>query len=212
MKKIGKILLAALTGLLISGSLFAVSLEQVCNQLAEHPVTKGDFEQLKTITTAKGARDLKSSGTFVFGVEGIMWNTLKPFPSKMVVTKSKIIQTDAKGNENVIDGKDNPTFASIASTISAVFSNDLTLLKQNFEIGFTDNGNNTWEMKLTPKDSTISSVMQYLIVSGKTSGTTSSLDSIVMQESSDNKIRYNFTNQSYPKELSTDEKVLFGIK
>jgi len=212
MKKFGKTLLALVTGFFISSGLYAITIDQVCNQLAAHPITKGDFVQLKTITTAKGSRELKSNGTFLFGVDGIMWNTVKPFPSKMVVTKNKIIQTDAKGNENVIDGTDNPTFASIASTISAVFSNDLSLLKQNFDISFKDNGNGSWEMKLTPKDSTITSVMQYLVVSGTSSSGTSSLDSIVMYESSDNKITYNFTNQTYPKELTTDEKALFGAR
>lgn len=212
MKRIGKTLLAIFTGFLISGSLYAISIDEVCNQLAAHPVTKGDFVQLKTITTAKGSRELKSNGTFIFGVDGIMWNTVKPFPSKMVVTKTRIIQTDAKGNENIIEGKDNPTFASVASTISAVFSNDLSLLKQNFDVSFKDSGNGTWEMKLIPKDSTITSVMQSLVVGGNYSSGSSSLDSIVMYETSDNKITYNFTNQTYPKELTTDEKALFGAR
>lgn len=212
MKRIGKTLLAIFTGFLISGSLYAISIDEVCNQLAAHLVTKGDFVQLKTITTAKGSRELKSNGTFIFGVDGIMWNTVKPFPSKMVVTKTRIIQTDAKGNENIIEGKDNPTFASVASTISAVFSNDLSLLKQNFDVSFKDSGNGTWEMKLIPKDSTITSVMQSLVVGGNYSAGSSSLDSIIMYETSDNKITYNFTNQTYPKELTTDEKALFGAR
>lgn len=212
MKKIGKTLFAIFTAAFISSGLYGASIEQICNQLAAHPVTKGDFVQVKTITTAKGARELKSNGTFIFGIDGIMWNTLKPFPSKMVVTKNRIIQTDAKGNENIIDGTDNPTFASVASTISAVFSNDLTLLKQNFDVSFTDKGNGAWEMKLVPKDTTITSVMGSLVVGGRYTSTVSSLDSIVMYETSDNKITYKFTNQTYPKELSTDEKNLFGVR
>lgn len=207
-----KNLFICFAGLFLLNAVSAVTLDQVCNQLAEHPVTKGDFVQLKTITTAKGSRDLKSNGTFVFGVDGIMWNTLKPFPSTMVVTKTKIIQTGADGKQSVIDGENNPTFASIASTISAVFSNDLTLLKQNFNVEFSDNGNGTWEMKLNPKDSTISSVMNSLVIGGTSTSSGASLDSITMYESSNNKITYQFTNQTYPKELSADEKAFFGVK
>ena len=79
-------------------------------------------------------------------------------------------------------------------------------------VSFTDKGNGAWEMKLVPKDSTITSVMGSLVVGGSYTSTVSSLDSIVMYETSDNKITYNFTNQTYPKELSTDEKNLFGVR
>lgn len=212
MKKIHKVLTALLISIFCCGSVFAASLDQVCNQLSQHPITKGDFVQIKSVNTAKGKRDLKSSGTFIFGVDGIMWKTVKPFPSSMVVTRTAIIQTAADGKQNIIDGKDNATFASIASTVSAVFSNDLTLLKENFNISFKDNGNNTWEMDLEPKDKTISSVMKSLKIGGSTTNNSSSLDSIIMYEASDNQITYKFTNQTYPKELTADEKAFFAAR
>ena len=38
------------------------------------------------------------------------------------------------------------------------------------------------------------------------------LDSLSLQEASSNSIRYEFSNQKYPKELTADEKAVFVVK
>lgn len=206
----------ALAAVMIFGasSLFAVSLEQVCAGLAAHPNTTGTFTQAKTMQTAKGSKTLKSSGTFIISQEGIMWKTEKPFPSCMAITETKIIQTAADGSQSVIDGSDNQTFASIASTLAAVFSSDLSQLQKNFSVDFADGGDGNWTLVLNPKDSTIASVLTQLDLSGTASGAGNDavLLSIKMTESSGNTITYTFANQNYPQELTADEKANFKVK
>ena len=63
---------------------------------------------------------------------------------------------------------------------------------------------------LNPKDSTIASVMQTLTLGGRNYATEASIDSIVMTEASGNTIRYDFINQTYPEELTQNEKDNFG--
>ena len=53
--------------------------------------------------------------------------------------------------------------------------------------------------------------MQTLELSGSSTNTQVTLLSLELQETSNNKIRYEFSNQIYPKELTTDEKAFFVI-
>ncbi len=78
-------------------------------------VTSGDFIQEKN--AAKLKRALRSSGKFIFCDEGILWQTLKPFPSTMAVTKTSIIQTKPDGSKIVTDGSSNQVFTSVAETL-----------------------------------------------------------------------------------------------
>ena len=80
---------------LCSAGIFASSFEDVCQRLSVHPVTKGDFTQIKGVKSSRGTRELKSYGSFILCPEGILWDTSKPFPSKMVITATKIVQTSS---------------------------------------------------------------------------------------------------------------------
>lgn len=209
--RIKKLLLT--TALLMGmNTCFAVSLEDVCGQLSTHPNTTGTFVQTKTMQTAKGPKALKSTGTFILCKQGIVWKTEKPFPSCMAITPTKIIQTAADGSVSVIDGTDNQTFASIAGTISAVFSNDTSELNKNFVVKFTDSGNGNWSLLLQPKDSTISSVLKELELKGTFDASGAVFTDIKMTENSENTILYSFNNQSYPKELNAEQKSYFATK
>src|SRR5574344_2565993 len=109
-----------------------VTFESVCTSLAAHPITTGNFTQVKQIASAK--RSLKSSGTFIFSLDGIMWKTLKPFASTLVVGKTSVIQTTPDGKKTVIDASNNQIFTSISSTLSSIFSGDTGTLQKNFKV------------------------------------------------------------------------------
>mgnify|MGYP003556408619 FL=1 len=122
-----KNLLKTFVLLVVSSVAFAqtVTLENVCSKLAEHPNMKGDFSQVKTIK--KVNRSLKSSGKFIFSLDGIMWKTEKPFPSSIVVGMTSIVQTMPDGSKNVIDASSNQIFGSIATTLSSIFSGNILI-------------------------------------------------------------------------------------
>ena len=181
--------LFCLAGLQAQSSL---SLESVCASLAARPNTTGDFIQIKTINA--NGRQLKSSGKFIISTIGIMWKTEKPFPSSLILTKDSMIQIAANGNKSVMDGKDNQIFANISDTLTSVFSG---------------NSKGGWTLELRPKDSTIASVMERLVLSGALENGAAVLGKLEMAETSGNKIIYEFTNQKYPEELSADEKQNF---
>ena len=205
MKKI----LSLLISTLFICNVFSADLKSVCDGLSKTPITKGDFTQIKTIN-AKG-RTLKPSGNFIISLEGIMWKTLKPFPSNLIVTENAMIQIAADGKKNVMSASDNQIFQNISKTLRSVFAGDSKELENNFKVAFENKENGLWSVVLTPKDSTIAAVMQTLELSGSSTNTQVTLLSLELQETSNNKIRYEFSNQIYPKELTTDEKAFFVI-
>ncbi len=201
--------LSLLISTLFICNVFSADLKSVCDGLSKTPITKGDFTQIKTIN-AKG-RTLKSSGNFIISLEGIMWKTLKPFPSNLIVTENAMIQIAADGKKNVMSASDNQIFQNISKTLRSVFAGDSKELENNFKVAFENKENGLWSVVLTPKDSTIAAVMQTLELSGSSTNTQVTLLSLELQETSNNKIRYEFSNQIYPKELTTDEKAFFVI-
>lgn len=193
-------------------NLFAqkITLESICEGLSKTPNTVGEFVQTKTVNS--NGRKLKSSGNFIFSKEGIMWKTLKPFPSSLVVTQNMMIQTAANGTQTVMNGSDNQIFQNIAQILSSVFSGDSDGLKNNFIIDFQEKNDKEWQVVLTPKDSTISSIMETLTLGGAVNLNNVVLNYLEISEKSNNKILYEFTNHKFPKELTTDEKENFKVK
>ncbi|MBP3709564.1 MAG: outer membrane lipoprotein carrier protein LolA [Treponema sp.] len=183
--------------------------ETVCARLAAHPNTTGDFTQVRRIVKAN--RSLASSGTFIFSLDGIMWKTLKPFPSSLVVGMTSVIQTTPDGKKTVIDASNNQIFTSISTTLSSVFSGNVQKLYESFSVDFSASAN-TWKATLTPKDKTVAAVMQSLELGGTTTQTGAEFSTIVMTDANGDTTTYTFTNQKYPKELSPEEKAVFAAK
>lgn len=203
-----KILIISLL-LFISPLLFSQTLESVCESLSSHPNTSGDFIQTKTLQT--NGRKLKSTGKYIICPQGILWRTEKPVPSSLILTKDAMVQISANGNKSVMSGKDNQIFSNISETLSSVFSGDAAGLKKNFKCDFKAKENGDWTLTLTPKDSTIASVMNTLELFGTTKPQ-AAMTSLLMSEASGNSITYEFINQKYPEELSADEKQNFVIE
>jgi len=188
----------------------SLSLKSVCQGLSKHPNTTGDFTQIKTINA--NGRQLKSYGRFIISPLGIMWKTQKPFPSSIVITEDKMVQTAADGKQSVMSASGNEMFKSIATSLSAVFKGDEKALQANFETALTQDADGNWKLTLKPKDSTIGSVIENMEMNGTASAELVVMNSIEISEGSSNKIKYEFTNQEYPKELTDDEKANFIFK
>lgn len=206
-----KTIIAVLSALFVLVSVNAQSLtfDSVCANLSKHPNMTGNFIQIKTINAVN--RALKSNGTFIFSLEGIMWKTEKPFPSTLAVGMTSVIQTKADGKKVVIDASSNQIFTSISTTLSAMFRGDAEVLKNNFNVDFSFS-EDSWKAVLTPKDKMVEVVMSMLSISGKATSTFAELDAIVMKESSGDTITYTFMDQKYPKELTDAEKAYFITK
>lgn len=204
-----KIILAVISAFFLTVSANAETFDSVCKNLSGRPNMIGNFSQVKTISAV--GRSMKSSGTFIFSLDGIMWKTEKPFPSTMVVGMTSVKQTLANGKETVIDASSNQIFTSISTTLNAMFSGNSEVLQNNFDVDFSFSGSD-WKAVLLPKDNMVKKILQSLSISGKTASDYADLNTIVMSEANGDSITYNFTNQKYPKELTADEKAYFSSK
>lgn len=182
----------------------APAFDSVRRALCAHEVQKGDFIQTKTIARLK--RDLVSSGTYLISREdGIVWNTQKPYPSTMTVTKRAVIQTAASGKKTVLQSGSNATFESLSAVISSVFQGGEALSADNFDIYFAESDSG-WTAGLVPKDSTISAVA----ASFELFGASGALKSVIMHEPAGDSVRYDFVSASYASSLTEAEKALFS--
>lgn len=204
-----KIILAVISAFFLTVSANAETFDSVCKNLSERPNMTGNFSQVKTISAV--GRSMKSSGTFIFSLDGIMWKTEKPFPSTMVVGMTSVKQTLANGKETVIDASSNQIFTSISTTLNAMFSGNSEVLQNNFDVDFSFSGSD-WKAVLLPKDNMVKKILHSLSISGKAASDYADLNTIVMSEANGDSITYNFTNQKYPKELTADEKAYFSSK
>ena len=189
-----------------------ISLESVCSDLSKNGITKGDFLQSKTI--AKTGKKLSSNGKFIFSTEGILWNTLKPFPSTLVLGADYMVQIGSDGNKKVVDARGNDAFKSVSSTLLAGADGHQSGKEKGIHHKFAPSaetsGKNTWTVSLEPKDKTVASVMSSIVLKGKTESGNSEITDIVLNEAKGGSVFYAFTNQSHPKELSEDEKSYFN--
>ncbi|MBQ1833901.1 MAG: outer membrane lipoprotein carrier protein LolA [Treponema sp.] len=183
------------------------TVESVCKSLTAHAVTTGSFTQEKKIANAR--RSLKSSGTFLFSGKLVIWDTVKPVASSLIVTNDKIIQKSPDGKTSVMSGKDNEAFKGISQSVTALFSGDKSALEKNFNIAFTSTAS-TWQMVLTPKDKTVASVMKTITVSGTGNSRTSVFTNLIVEQLDGGTINYTFTDHKYKEELSDAEKALIN--
>ena len=117
----------------------------------------------------------------------------------MVVTEDKLVQTLSGNVVAVMDGKENAMFKNIAKIIHSVFSNDVQVLKDNFQVSVTGGPKDVVE--LVPKDPLLS--MMFLKI---TLAVGDSIDSVSVIETGGNWVNYNFNNKSFPEKLTSDEE------
>jgi outer membrane lipoprotein-sorting protein len=183
-----------------------------CSRLAEHAVVQGSFEQEKTLS--KLDRSLKSSGNFIIAAGlGMVWDTVKPFPSTLTLGKDYLIQSRPGGQKTVLSAQGNETFLRMAEVISAVFSGNSQGLLENFKVYYSGNGglaggpaDTAWELGLSPLNSAIGSFAEKIIMKGDTA-----IRSILIYDQNGDTVRYILSNHRYPAELNVNEKALFSF-
>ena len=181
-----------------------IAFNAVCTNLAEKPIVKGNFVQEKFLE--RFDRSLISSGNFLIAVkQGMVWETLKPFPSTMILGNDFIIQSRPDGRKSVLSAQGNETFTQMADVISSVFSGQIQRLLENFEVYFSGSVSN-WNMGLLPRDSVFASFVVKIAMSGD-----AAIRSIRMFEENGDVTTYTLSNPGYPSVLNDHEKDFFTI-
>jgi len=181
-----------------------VTFNATCANLAKNPIIKGNFDQEKYLSRFN--RSLMSSGNFIITAEnGMVWETLKPFPSTMIMGKNFIMQIRPDGRKSVLSAQGNETFTQMADVMSSVFSGQIQELLENFEVYFSG-GVSDWNMGLLPRDSVLASIVTRITMSGD-----SAIRSIRLFEQTGDVITYKLLNLNFPAGLSDHEEAFFSV-
>ena len=144
----------------------AVDVDLVKQRVAKVDVLRGEFTQEKQVAGFKNP--LRSQGRFVLAQrQGVIWTTLKPFPSEVVVTRDRILSRQSDGSSRVeLDARQQPAMRSVNAIMFALMSGDAQALSAQFTVKVEALPDNGWRMQLTPRSAMLAKVFTGLALSG----------------------------------------------
>lgn len=144
----------------------ADNLELVRQRVAQVQVLRGGFEQEKRVAGFRNP--LRSQGRFLLSRDkGVVWTTLKPFPSEMVITRERILSRDEAGNSRVqADAKRQPALRQINAMMFALMAGDVSALAARFDIDAEALPGNAWSLTLKPKAAALEKVFSQIELHG----------------------------------------------
>lgn len=162
----------------------------------------GSFKQIKSLATS--TRKFTSTGTMqIMPGTGIVWYTEKPYASVLVVGKNSLSQSVRGGDFTHLEIANNQIYVSIAQCMDAMFSGDFTTIQSMFK-AYCLIEDGEWSLKLIPQDKTVSSFMDYIVMSGK-----SCLESLLIFEKSGDSVLYEISDLTY-RGLTDDELAVYS--
>lgn len=179
-------------------------LKEVRQRLTGEPVVRGSFEQRKTV---KGFRNpLVSSGDFVVARQrGVLWRTLAPFPSTLVVTRDRVLAKQADGSiARRLSASEEPAVRAISETLFGVMAADLSALVQRFAIEGELAGREGWRLVLLPRDAGLARWVQRVELEGERY-----LVAVRLQEASGDATQIRLARHSTAAALAPDEESQF---
>ena len=167
-------------------------LADITSRLLKAPISQGNFQQEKHLKIL--SRPLMSSGLFTYDQsKGVIWKTLAPVPSLLLVNESQLISGQGEQNVPVAFGK----------VFKAMLGGDLNELTEGFLIT-GENIKSTWHLQLTPKDEFLQKIINTITLSGDIE-----LRTLELQEVTGNYTRIDFTQITHPTQLSTEQETDF---
>lgn len=141
------------------------TLQSITRDVARPDVLRGTFVQEKQVAGFRNP--LRSEGRFVVARgRGVVWTTLKPFPSEMVVTADRILSRQADGRSRVeLDAREQPALRSVNATLFALMSGDVAALSSRFDVDARREGE-AWTLSLTPKSPALAKAFSALQLRG----------------------------------------------
>jgi outer membrane lipoprotein-sorting protein len=111
----------------------AAPVDRIQSMLAKPDQLCGRFDQSKQLAGIK--KPLASTGRFcVVAGKGILWRTLKPFPSTMRVTRNEIVNYQGDRVAMRLDAQQEPTVRMINGVLFSLLGGDLAQLDSLFDV------------------------------------------------------------------------------
>ncbi|HOV95696.1 MAG TPA: outer membrane lipoprotein carrier protein LolA [Thermomonas sp.] len=177
------------------------ALTQLQQRIAQVPLLRGEFVQEKQLQGFK--HPLKSEGRLLVArTHGVIWTTLKPFPSELVLTRDRILSRQADGRSRVeVDARTQPALRSVNAMLFALMSGDVQALTARFDARPSLRADNGWTLLLTPKPGALAQAFAQITLEGDRY-----VRSVLIEERNGDRTRLQFTALAEsPAQLSADE-------
>lgn len=141
-------------------------LSDLRERIAAAPVLRGEFTQEKHV---EGFRNpLRSSGRFLMArSHGVLWQTLAPFPSEVVLTRDRILSRQEDGTTRVeMDSRQQPALRTINAVMFALMGGDVAVLAERFEAKATLSPQGDWRLVLVPRADAIAQAFERVTLEG----------------------------------------------
>lgn len=112
-------------------------------------VLRGAYSQTRRL--ADVPKPLRAEGSFLFARDtGLLWRTVKPFASELVITRDRITQREPGGETVRVSADQQPAVRTVAAIFFAVFSLDFDALESMFQL-YSRGFGAGWELGLRPR-------------------------------------------------------------
>jgi outer membrane lipoprotein-sorting protein len=202
MKKLNYLLAVALLAGAASAQA-AIPAAKIQAMLAKPALMCGRFDQTKQLAGMK--KPLVSEGRFcVIAGKGVLWRTLKPFPSTLRLTRDEIVNYQGDRVAMRLDAKTEPTVRMINNVLFSLLSGDLGQLDTLFDgDGAVDA--NSWNVALKPRQAALEKAIGTIKLEGG-----AYVKSIVMNEGSGDRTTIVFSEiKTGEGAMSKEEAALF---
>ncbi|MDG2525339.1 outer membrane lipoprotein carrier protein LolA [Stenotrophomonas sp. HITSZ_GD] len=175
-------------------------LAQVQQRVARPALLRADFVQEKQVAGFRNP--LRSQGQFVLAQDrGVIWRTLKPFPSDVVLTRDRILSRQADGSVQVeVDGRQQPALRAINAMMFALMSGDVQAMSSSFEVRAELLPGNGWRLHLTPRSAMLAKAFASLQLEGD-----QYVRKVEIEEANHDRTRLSFDNFRQAPPLAADE-------
>jgi len=185
-----KLLIAMLISFLSGGFAQAeeFGLTEIAALKTKATITQGSFQQTKQLKVLH--KPLLSSGEFTYDQnKGVIWKTLKPIKSLLLVNGSKLLTGNAQQALPAAFGK----------VFTALLGNNFEQLQDAFLMTVLGPPAH-WQIQLTPKDALLKKMITKMILIGDTE-----LRSLEISETTGNTSQIRFENISHPLVLTPEQ-------
>ena len=185
------------------GAQAAIPVAKIQAMLAKPAIMCGHFDQTKQLAGMK--KPLASEGRFcVIAGKGVLWRTLKPFPSTLRLTRDEIVNYQGDRVAMRLDAKTEPTVRVINNVLFSLLSGDLGQLDTLFEgDGVADA--NGWNVSLKPRQAALEKAIGAIKLEGG-----AYVKSIVMNEGGGDRTTIVFSGvQAGEGAMTKEEAALF---
>jgi len=150
--------------LIISHAKANTTLEKIQHTMAKPEMLCGKFNQKKILSGFKSA--LNSDGRFcVHANKGIIWQTLKPFPNTLHLTKNEITQWQGDRVIMRMDAQREPAIQMINNVLFSLIAGDFSQLEKLFQAESRIK-DNKWHVALKAKDRGLSKAIERISLNG----------------------------------------------